>query len=105
MSTNNESVGLTPLGDRVVVAPLSAEDQKTASGIIIPDTVDKERPDQGKVVAVGPGRLNEAGTGRVPMSVSVGQTVVFSKYGPDKITVAGKDYYVISEANILAVID
>ena len=105
-SKSTKSVGITPLGDRVVVEPLSADEgTTTASGIIIPETVDKERPDKGKVVAVGPGRWNEEGDERVPMSLKVGQKVIFSKYGPDEIKVGDKEYFVVSESNVLAVID
>lgn len=97
---------LTPLNDRVVVKPLSAEEMgtTTASGIIIPDSA-KEKPEQGTVVAVGPGKWNEDGDMRVPISVSVGDRVMFSKYGFDEVKIAGVTYYVIGESNILAVIN
>src|SRR3989344_8797930 len=77
------SVGVTPLADRVLVLPL---DKETISkgGIIIPETVDKERPDQGRVVAVGAGKRNDDGK-LLPLSVKVGQKVLFSKYGPDEV--------------------
>lgn len=94
---------IIPLGDRVLVKPLSADDTKTASGIIIPDTVAQEKPEQGTVVAVGAGRMNDDGT-TVPMSVKVGDTVIFSKYGPDEIKVDGEEYYILGESSILAVI-
>ena len=97
-------VGVTPLGDRVLVLPLDKTDKLSASGIIIPETVDKERPDQGHVIAVGPGKRNDDGK-LVPMSVKVGQKVIFSKYGPDEIKIGDKEYYVISENNILAILD
>lgn len=99
-------VKIKPLADRVVVKPLSEEDKsgKTKSGIIIPETVEKERGEQGEVVAVGPGRLTDEGK-LVPVSVKVGQKVIFAKYGPDEIKIGGKDYYIISESNILAVIE
>lgn len=97
---------LSPLGDRVIVRPLSAEEAgtTTASGIIIPDTA-KEKPEQGTVIAVGPGKWNEDGDGRVPVSVSVGDKVMFSKYGFDEIKIKGVTYYVIGESNILAIIN
>jgi len=97
------SVGVTPLADRVLVEPL---DKETVSkgGIIIPETVDKERPDQGRVVAVGAGKRNDDGK-LLPLSVKVGQKVLFSKYGPDEVKIGGKEYYVISESNILAILD
>ncbi|MBI3573889.1 co-chaperone GroES [Candidatus Kaiserbacteria bacterium] len=103
-NTSAVSVPIHPLGDRVVVKPLSAEEMgmKTASGIIIPDTV-KEKPEQGKVVAVGPGKFEEGM--RVPMSVKVGDRVLFSKYGYDEVKIAGVEYYVVSENNILGVIN
>jgi chaperonin GroES len=95
-----------PLNDRVVLKPLSSEElgTTTASGIIIPDSA-QEKPEQGTVIAVGPGKWNEDGDGRVPMSVSVGDRVLFSKYGYDTVKVEGVEYYVINEANILAVIN
>jgi chaperonin GroES len=97
---------VVPLNDRVVLKPLSAEEMgtTTASGIIIPDSA-QEKPEQGTVVAVGPGKWNEEGDTRVPMSVSVGNRVLFSKYGYDTIKIEGVEYYVISESNILAVIN
>lgn len=94
---------ITPLGDRVLVKPLSEEDKKTASGIIIPDTVSKEKPEQGKVIAVGAGRMNDDGK-VIPMSVKKGDTIIFSKYGPDEIKVDGEEYFILSESSILAVI-
>lgn len=96
------SVPLQPLSDRVIVKPLSAsEGTTTASGIIIPDTA-KEKPEQGTVVAVGPGKY-EDGT-RIPPSVAVGDRVMFSKYGFDQVKIEGVEYYVIAESNILAII-
>lgn len=94
-----------PLNDRVVLKPLSAEElgTTTASGIIIPDSA-QEKPEQGVVVAVGPGKWNEDGDARVPVSVSVGDRVLFSKYGYDTIKIQGVEYYVVAESNILAVI-
>lgn len=104
-----KSVGagpLSPLGDRVIVRPLSAEEMgtTTASGIIIPDTA-KEKPEQGTVIAVGPGKWNEDGDCRVPVDVPVGARVMFSKYGFDEIKIKGVTYYVIAEASILAIIN
>jgi chaperonin GroES len=94
-----------PLGDRVLLKPLSAEDMatKTASGILIPETVSKEKPEQGTVIAVGPGRIGDDHA-RIPVSVEVGDRVVFSKYGYDEVKVDGVEYYLVSEQNILAVI-
>jgi chaperonin GroES len=93
---------ITPLGDRVVVQPSIKGEEKSASGIIIPDTVGKEKPAKGKVVAVGPGRFDDGAL--VPMQVKVGQTVLFSKYGYDEVKIDGEEYYVLSEGQILAVI-
>lgn len=96
---------VSPLGDRVLLKPLSAEDMATrsASGILIPETVSKEKPEQGTVIAVGLGRVNDEGI-RVAMQVAVGDRVVFSKYGYDEVKVDGVEYYLVSEQNILAVI-
>jgi len=98
-------VPLRPLHDRVVVRPLSPEEMgtTTASGIIIPDTA-QEKPEQGTVVAVGPGKWNEDGDARVPVSVAVGDRVLFSKYGYDTVKVGGVEYYMVAESNILAVV-
>ncbi|MCL9972377.1 MAG: co-chaperone GroES [Candidatus Pacebacteria bacterium] len=97
---------LTPLNDRVIVRPLSPEEMgtTTASGIIIPDS-SKEKPEQGTVIAVGPGKWNEDGDARLPMGVSVGDRVMFSKYGFDEIKIKGVTYYVLAESNILAVLN
>jgi len=97
---------IKPLGDRVLVEPVSAEDRgaKTKSGIIIPDTIDKEKPEQGVIVAVGPGRMGDDGK-IVPMSVKKGQKVIFSKYGPDEVKIGDKEYYILSESSILAIIE
>lgn len=97
------TLSLQPLGDRVVVKPTDQKEEKTlASGIIIPDSVDKEKPAKGKVVAVGPGKFDDGIL--VPMSVKVGQTVLFSKYGYDEVKVDGEEYYILSESQVLAVI-
>lgn len=103
---SNTGPKITPLGDRVLVEPLSVEEKggKTKLGIIIPETVDKERPEQGRVLAVGPGRLDEAGE-RQPIGVTKGQKIIFTKFGPDEIKVGDKEYMIISESNILAVIE
>lgn len=102
MSTKKKNI--TPLGDRVLIKPLAgSEGKKTASGIIIPETIDKEKPQQGKVVAVGKGKMVDDGK-VLPMQVKVGDTVIFSKYGPDEIKVDGEEYYILSESNILVVV-
>lgn len=93
---------LAPLGDRIVVEPAEKEgEKKLASGIIIPETVDKEKPMKGTVVAIGPGKMEEGK--RVPPQVALGDTVIFSKYGYDEVKIDGTEYYILSESNILAV--
>ncbi len=94
---------IKPLGNHVLIEVIS-QDKKTKSGIYIPETVDKEKPDQGTVVAVGPGKRDEAGK-TIPMQVKKGDLVVFSKYSPDEINIDNKKYFVISEDNILAIIN
>jgi chaperonin GroES len=101
---NTKKNKVTPLGDRVLVKPDSdVEGKKTASGIIIPDTASKEKPEQGKVIAVGEGKMTDDGK-VLPIKVKVGDTVIFSKYGPDEIKVDGEEYFIISEGSILAVV-
>ncbi len=97
---------IRPLGDRVVVRRLKDEETGTtsASGIIIPDTVTKEKPEQGMVVAVGEGRWDEDGEKRIPMDVKVGDRIVFSKYGFDEVKVAGEEYFIVPSGSILAVL-
>ncbi|MEK7103247.1 MAG: co-chaperone GroES [Patescibacteria group bacterium] len=94
---------LRPLGDRLIVEPAKG-DEVTKSGIIIPDAVNREKPEQGKVIAVGVGKLSDNGT-RIPMDVKVGDTVVFKKYAPDEVTIDEKEYFVLSESDIMAVIE
>ena len=93
------SVSIKPLEDRIVVRPLEAE-QTTASGLVIPDTA-KEKPQEGQVVAVGPGRVAENGN-RVPVDVAEGDVVLYSKYGGTEITVEGEDLLVLRESDVLA---
>lgn len=93
---------IIPLGDRVLVKPVEKE-KKTKSGIIIPDTVDKERPEMGKVIAVGEGKATDEGK-VIPIKVKVGNTVLFAKYGPDEIKIDDEEYLIVSESNILAII-
>jgi chaperonin GroES len=97
------SVAIKPLEDRILVQPLDAE-QKTQSGLVIPDTA-KEKPQEGKVLAVGPGRFNEDGDERVPMDVSVGDIVVYSKYGGTEIKYQGEEYLILSARDVLAVVE
>jgi len=90
-----------PLDDRVVVKAVSEE--KTVSGIVIPDTASKEKPQKGKVVAVGPGKLTDQGT-RLPMDVNVGDTVLFTKYGPTEIELEGEEILILNQSDVLAVL-
>jgi len=95
---------IIPLGDKVLIEPERKDDKKTKSGIIIPETVDKERPEKGKVIAVGRGKITEHGE-LIPLQVRKGQTVIFSKYSPEEIKIDGVIYYLLSESQILAVIE
>ena len=96
-------MNLRPLADKVIVSS-SNKEEMTASGLVLPDTASKERPEQGTVVAVGPGRLDESGKA-IPMSVKVGDVVVFKKYSPDEVKVDGKEYLVLSESDLIAVLE
>lgn len=89
---------LEPLGDRIVVEPMESE-ARTESGLVIPDTA-KEKPQEGKVIAVGPGRFEEGK--RIPMEVSVGDIVVYSKYGGTEVKIGSKEYLILSERDVLA---
>jgi chaperonin GroES len=93
--------GLEPLEDRVVVKPIDEETQKTPTGIIIPDTA-KEKPQEGEVVAVGPGRFEEGK--RIPMDVKVGDRVLYSKYGGTEVKVEGDEYLVLSARDLFAIV-
>ena len=95
------SVSIKPLEDRIVVRPLEAE-QVTASGLVIPDTA-KEKPQEAEVIAVGPGRVDEKGT-RIPVDVSVGDKVIFSKYGGTELKYNGEEYLVLSARDVLAIV-
>ena len=103
----SEKCAIKPLADRVVARPLTDEEagNVSASGIIIPDTAKKEKPEQGIVLAVGEGKWNEDADARVPMSVKVGDRVVFSKYGYDEVKIADQEYFVVSEGSILGIIN
>jgi chaperonin GroES len=96
-------ISISPLGDRVVVKPESKEEKISASGIIIPESTNKERPAKGSVMAVGPGKTEDGKL--VPIGVKVGQTVLFSKYGYEEVKIDGQEYYILSESQILAVIN
>ena len=97
------SVNIKPLEDRIVVKALEAE-QTTASGLVIPDTA-KEKPQEGEVIAVGPGRFNEDGDERIPMDISVGDKVIYSKYGGTEVKYSGEDYLILGARDVLAVIE
>ena len=96
-----KSVGLKPLGDRIVVKRLEAE-QKTKGGIVLPDSA-KEKPKEGEVVAVGAGKTLDSGEMQAPQ-VKVGDRVIFSSYAGTEVTVDGKEYLIMSESDVLAVI-
>ena len=95
-------IKMKPLGDRVIVEPLEQE-EKTASGIILPETA-KEKPQQGTVLAVGPGRRDDAGK-RVPMDVKVGDKVLFQKYGGTEVKLEDKKVLILRETDIMAIVE
>ena len=94
---------LKPVGDHIIVKAISKE-ETSASGIIIPDTIDKERSERGEVIAVGPGRELEAGK-RSAMDVAVGNQVLFKKYAPDEVKIDGGDFLVIRMDDIMAIVE
>ncbi|MED5563664.1 MAG: co-chaperone GroES [Gemmatimonadota bacterium] len=98
---NKTAVNVQPLADRVVVSPLE-EEEELRGGLYIPDTA-KEKPQSGKIVAVGPGKLSEEGV-RIDPDVEVGQTVLYGKYSGTEVTVEGEEYLILRESDILAVL-
>ena len=92
---------LKPLSDHVVIEPLREEKKK--GGIILPDTVEKEKAERGKIIATGPGKLNDDGK-RTPLEVKKGDIVLFTKYGPNDVKVDGKEYLIAREEDILAIV-
>ncbi|HEU0288063.1 MAG TPA: co-chaperone GroES [Nocardioidaceae bacterium] len=96
------SVTIKPLEDRIVVKAVEAE-QTTASGLVIPDTA-KEKPQEGEVLFVGPGRVDDSGN-RIPVDVSVGDTVIFSKYGGTEVKYGGEELLILSARDVLAVVE
>ena len=100
--TTATKVVLKPLEDRIVVQPLEAE-TTTASGLVIPDTA-KEKPQEGTVLAVGPGRVDDKGE-RVPVDVKVGEVVLYSKYGGTEVKYNGEEYLVLSARDVLAIVE
>ena len=101
----SEKSPIKPLGDRVVVRPLTEAELGSASvsGIIIPDSAKQDKPEQGVVIAVGAGKWDEDGEKRIPMEVKEGDRVVFSKYGYDEVKFEGEEYFIVSESSILGV--
>jgi len=96
------AIKLKPLGDRVIIEPLEAEAAKSAGGIFIPDTA-KEKPQKGKVLAAGPGRTTDDGK-LLPLPVKAGDTVIYSKYAGTEYKQDGKEYLIVREADILALV-
>ncbi|MBN1585519.1 co-chaperone GroES [Candidatus Uhrbacteria bacterium] len=92
-----------PLSDRVLVKPL-AKSETTKSGIVIPDTVSKERPEQGEIVAVGPGKVQKDGSIR-PIALKVGDRVMFKSYAPTEVKVDGEEMFVLEESDIIALLE
>jgi len=96
-------MNLKPLNNNVIVKA-SNKEEMTKSGIFLPDTINKEKPEQGEIIAVGPGKTDNNGN-RIEMSVKVGQKVVFKKYSPDNIKINNEEYLVINENDILAILE
>jgi len=96
-------MNIKPLSDHILIEPISQE-EKTKSGIFLPGTAEKEKPEQGKVIAVGPGRRLSSGK-RVPLEVKKGDKVLFTKYGPSEIKVGDKEYLIAKEEDILAILE
>lgn len=96
-------MNIKPLADHILIEPIKA-DEKTEAGIFLPQSTEKERPEQGVVVAVGSGKMTDDGK-MLPMSVKVGNKVLFTKYGPSEIKIDGKEYLIAREEDILAIIE
>jgi len=94
---------IKPLADHILIEPIG-EEEKTKTGILLPQTAEKERPEQGKVIAVGPGKKTESGK-IIPLEVKVGDKVLFTKYGPNEIKIEDKEYLIAREEDILAIIE
>jgi chaperonin GroES len=101
--TTATKVSIKPLEDRIVVQANEAE-TTTASGLVIPDTA-KEKPQEGTVIAVGPGRFDDNGEKRIPLDVAVGDVVLYSKYGGTEVKYSGEDYLILSARDVLAVVE
>ncbi|MBI2054216.1 MAG: co-chaperone GroES [Candidatus Staskawiczbacteria bacterium] len=96
-------MNIKPLSDHILIEPIK-EEEKTKSGIFLPETAEKEKSEQGKVIATGPGKKTDEGK-IIPLSVKPGDKVLFSKYGPNEIKVDNKEYLIATEGDILAVIE
>jgi chaperonin GroES len=96
-------MNIKPLSDHILIEPIK-EEEKTKGGILLPETAEKERPEQGRVIAVGPGKKTEEGK-IIPLSVQPGQKVLFKKYSPDEIKVDNKEFLIAKEEDILAIIE
>ncbi|MBI3627307.1 MAG: co-chaperone GroES [Candidatus Sungbacteria bacterium] len=98
-------MNIKPLGDRVVILPLSdTKEGKTKSGLYLPDTASKERPEKGEIIAVGPGKMDDAGK-RMPIGLKRGDVVLFTKYGPQEIKIDGKEYLIAREDDVIAIVE
>ena len=97
------SVSIKPLEDRILVQPLDAE-QTTASGLVIPDTA-KEKPQEGTVLAVGPGRFDDEGENRIALDIGVGDIVIYSKYGGTEVKYDRQEYLLLSARDVLAIVE
>jgi len=95
-------MNIKPLSDHILIETIN-QTKKTKSGIFLPDTAEKEKPEQGKVIAVGPGRLLSSGK-RIPLEIKKGDMVLFTKYGPNEIKVDDKEYLIAKEEDILAIL-
>lgn len=94
---------IKPLSDHILIEPMKQE-EKTKTGILLPETAEKEKPEQGKVIAVGPGRKTASGR-VIPLDVKMGDIVLFKKYGPDEIKIDDKEYLIAKEEDILAILE
>lgn len=93
---------LRPMDDRILVEPME-EETATSFGLVLPDTASKEKPQKGRVVAVGPGKLNDEGK-RIPMTVKPGDTILYTKYGPTEVKIEGKEIFFLQESDVLAIV-
>jgi len=94
---------LKPLFDNIIVKRLE-ENEKTKSGIVLPDTVDKEKPQKGEIIAVGPGKIDEQGN-KIALQVKVGDKILFRKYSPDEIKIDGEEVLVMAQSDVIAIIE